>query len=305
MLRFITLAIAGLCLSGCAASLSKSTANQAASLDSLTKQQIFYNLAHVADVGYVPTQVQITLGTAQTAFAVSPTLTVPFGGNITNTLAPGSSSGAFSSQTAYTAPGLSLGASGTWTQSWNMTPPADAETYARLRALYLYVLDESSERTAQESLLCNYPVQRQPVVIGSESKTVNIPYLVPCVSDGRRTALADPTFLTDAYCVACLSLGQQLELDLKKTIRSPPTAAVSHKLRGFHIYKKESGGAAPAGTEAIGTYESWTFYTKEKDRLTDFILFTFAAMAQPNSTLAGTAGSPGVPGDRFIKVGPQ
>jgi len=74
-LRLICLAVC-LLVSGCASTqLNYNTADLASSLNSLTKRQIFYNLAQaVTDPEFVPSQATISIGTAQTLNAVTPSI---------------------------------------------------------------------------------------------------------------------------------------------------------------------------------------------------------------------------------------
>ena len=67
--------------SGCASSqLNYNAADLASSLNALQKRQIFFNLAQALnDPEFVPSQVTISIGTAQTANAVTPTISLPLG----------------------------------------------------------------------------------------------------------------------------------------------------------------------------------------------------------------------------------
>src|ERR1700730_596270 len=83
MIMFKSLVCVAFCLlgSGCASSqLNYNAADLASSLNSLTKRQIFFNLAQaVTDPEFVPSQATISVGTAQTANSVSPSISVPVG----------------------------------------------------------------------------------------------------------------------------------------------------------------------------------------------------------------------------------
>jgi hypothetical protein len=67
--------------SGCASTqLNYNAADLASSLNSLTKRQIFFNLDQaINDPEFVPSQVTISIGTAQTANAITPSISVPLG----------------------------------------------------------------------------------------------------------------------------------------------------------------------------------------------------------------------------------
>jgi hypothetical protein len=63
--------------------LNYNAADLASSLHSLTKKQIFFNLVQALnDPEFVPSQVTISIGTAQTANAITPSLSLPLGSPI-------------------------------------------------------------------------------------------------------------------------------------------------------------------------------------------------------------------------------
>src|SRR5438094_685593 len=66
----------------------------ASSLNSLTKRQIFFNLAQAAtDPEFVPSQATISIGTAQTLNSVTPSVSVPVGLPVVTTSRLGAGSG--------------------------------------------------------------------------------------------------------------------------------------------------------------------------------------------------------------------
>ena len=77
LFRRLVWIVVGAMVTGCASTqLNYNTADLASSLGSLMKSQIFYNLAQALnDPDFVPSQVTISIGTAQTLNAVNPTLT--------------------------------------------------------------------------------------------------------------------------------------------------------------------------------------------------------------------------------------
>jgi hypothetical protein len=89
MIMFRSLICVVVCLlaSGCASSqLNYNAADLAASLNSLTKKQIFFNLAQALnDPEFVPSQVTVSIGTAQTSNAVTPSISLPLGSPIATT----------------------------------------------------------------------------------------------------------------------------------------------------------------------------------------------------------------------------
>ena len=89
MVMFRSLVCIAICLagSGCASTqLNYNAADLASSLNSLTKKQIFFNLTQaLKDPEFVPSQVTISIGTAQTANAITPSLSLPLGSPIATT----------------------------------------------------------------------------------------------------------------------------------------------------------------------------------------------------------------------------
>jgi len=113
--------------SGCASSqLNYNAADLASSLNSLQKRQIFFNLAQALnDPEFVPSQVTISIGTAQTANAVTPSISLPLGSPVATTTrftSAASPSAQFSSQIANAVPALGVQVTDAWNQSWTMVP---------------------------------------------------------------------------------------------------------------------------------------------------------------------------------------
>jgi hypothetical protein len=79
--------VAAMLAAGCASTqLNYNAADLATSLNSLTKKQIFFNLAQaINDPEFVPSQATISIGTAQTINAISPSLSLPLGPPIATT----------------------------------------------------------------------------------------------------------------------------------------------------------------------------------------------------------------------------
>src|SRR5262245_466853 len=82
-------------VAGCASTqLNYNTADLASSLNSLTKRQIFYNLAQaLTDPEFAPSQATISIGTAQTLNSVTPSISVPLGTPVVTTTRVGASPG--------------------------------------------------------------------------------------------------------------------------------------------------------------------------------------------------------------------
>jgi len=92
--------------------LNYNAAELASSLNSLQKRQIFFNLAQtLSDPEFVPSQVTISIGTAQTANAVTPSISLPLGSPLATTsrfTSAANPSAQFSSQITNAVPGLGV-----------------------------------------------------------------------------------------------------------------------------------------------------------------------------------------------------
>ena len=139
LLRSICI-VACLLLCGCASTqLNYNTADLASSLNSLTKRQIFFNLAQaLTDPEFVPSQATISIGTAQTLNAVTPSISMPLGLPTVSTVRDGTGRFAgtqFTSQVTTPVPTLGIQMTDGWNQSWTMVPLNAAPQLRRLRAL--------------------------------------------------------------------------------------------------------------------------------------------------------------------------
>ena len=212
-----------LCLlgTGCAsAQLNYNTADLAASLASLQKRQIFYNLAQALDdPDFVPSQATISIGNAQTANAVNPSFSMPLGpvfatgARYTTSHNP---SAQFTSQLTNAAPGIGVQLVDSWNQSWTMVPANSANQLRRLRALYQYATGtlprkdmtrELTQEEAEKHFLCEYPLQS--LAVPSSPPGENVAYRLEDCPDNSKTSrnrlhYADPTFTQGPNCVLCV-----------------------------------------------------------------------------------------------------
>ncbi len=173
--------------------LNQNTADLSTSIHLLARKQIFYNLDQAfKDEQFVPSQVTLASGSAQTSNSISPTLTVPFAPSVTATNTYGSSAtfGTQANQVGLAGPGLSLGLTDSWNQSWTMTPLSDGNQIGRLRSLYNFVVSSSAQfasedrtltdqRSINESkernLFCTYPFQANAISLDSAFGALQTP----------------------------------------------------------------------------------------------------------------------------------
>src|SRR4030081_2699619 len=157
--------------SGCASSqLNYNAADLASSLNSLQKRQIFFNLAQALnDPEFVPSQVTVSIGTAQAANAVTPSISLPLGSPLATTsrfTSAANPSARFSSQITTPAPGRGAKVTDPGNQSWTMVPANSSNQIRRLRSLYQYATGtmprtdmtrDLTQEEAERQFLCEYP----------------------------------------------------------------------------------------------------------------------------------------------------
>lgn len=187
-------------ISGCEGRAVRNSADFATSLNELTKREVLSNLRKVYDEGatFVPSHVIVSSGVAKTSAAVNPSFTLPLGPGYTNTVVPTGNS--FQGVTTFLAASVTLGGNATVSQDWTMAPATDADALMRLRTLYLYVAGLIG---SDDEFLCNYPVQRYPVTLEDAGTGNNIAYSPNC--PGKPTFYADPNFVTLPNCIVCIT----------------------------------------------------------------------------------------------------
>jgi len=298
----------GVLLTGCAsAQLNYNTADLASSLGSLQKRQIFYNLAQALDdPEFIPSQVTISIGTAQTANAVNPNLTIPLGSSFASaariTEGGRNAGNQFTGTFTTAATGLGIQFVDSWNQSWTMVPANSPGQLRRLRALYQYAtgsfphLEPGQEITAEEAekaFLCEYPLQA--LAVPSSPPGDNIAYrLEGCPENGHgprsRFMYADPNFTQGPNCVICVD-------DLKSKF---PRLHVNPHLKYRFIHRdKETADMVKVGDHGFSSF--YVCGSKHsackrapnqepfdgRKTFSDFVLFVYEAMAVPS----GSAGS--------------
>jgi hypothetical protein len=294
--------------SGCASSqLNYNAADLASSLNSLTKRQIFFNLAQaLTDPEFVPSQVTVSIGTAQTANAVTPSISVPLGSPIATTsrfTSAANPSAQFSSQITNAVPGLGVQVTDAWNQSWTMVPANSSNQLRRLRTLYQYATGtlpradmtrELDQDEAQKLFLCEYSMQALAV---SASPAGNVIYRLEGCQDNnsrsprQRIVHADPTFTQGPNCVVCID-------DLNAKLLHP---YVNPNLK-YHFLRTTPGKADEM--IKVGSYSATDFYVcasptancslvalqdafDGRQAFSDFVLFVYEAM----SVSGGSGGS--------------
>jgi hypothetical protein len=302
----------GLLASGCASSqLNYNAADLASSLNSLQKRQIFFNLAQaLKDPEFVPSQVTISIGTAQTANAATPSISLPLASPLATTsrfTSAASPSSQFSTQVTNAVPGLGVQVTDAWNQSWTMVPANSSNQLLRLRTLYQYatgtmpradVMGDLAQEEAERQFLCEYPMQALAV---SASPAGNVIYRLEGCQDNNtrsprsRVVHADPTFTQGPNCVICID-------DLNAKLLHP---YVNPNLK-YHFLRTTAGKAE--NMINVGSYGPTDFYVcasanancplaanqdafNGHKAFSDFVLFIYEAMSVSGGGGAGSARS--------------
>src|SRR5262245_19897608 len=305
---------AGLAVCGCASTqLNYNTADLASSLNSLTKRQIFFNLAQaMTDPEFVPSQVTISVGTAQTLNSVTPPVSVPLGNPVVTTSRVGtagiSSRDFFSTAVTSPAPTLGVQFVDAWNQSWTMSPINSSTQVRRLRALYQYATgtltrrDRAVELTLEEAekqFLCEYPVQALAVAPRSDNVVFKIE---GCPNNNTRESEArvvhaDPTFMQGAGCVICVDdlnakqlrphINANLKYHFMRTEKTGDMASVgSYGPVGFYVCDSSDGNCPRVvGQAPFDGHKAFS----------DFILFVYEA-----AMVATSGGSCRSSGGNFV-----
>ncbi len=291
--------------SGCASTqLNYNTADLASSLGNLMKSQIFYNLSQaLGDPDFIPSQVTISIGTAQTANAVNPTISFPLAPTFTASsrfIQQNNPSAQFIGQTALAGPGLGIQLVDSWNQSWTMVPANSPNQLRRLRTLYQYVTGTMTRRKnvdrdftqeeAEKQFLCEYPLQA--FAVPSAPPGENVAYRLEGCPDNAgsprlRMHYADPTFTQGPNCVICVDDLKaphpklQVNPNLKYHFVRPSKEATPDMVRvGSHGDMAFYVCGAPGGScPLVANQEPFD----GRKAFSDFVLFVYEAMSQPAS----------------------
>jgi hypothetical protein len=296
--------------SACASTqLNYNTADLASSLSSLAKTQILYNLAQaISDPEFVPSQVTISIGTAQTSNSVAPSISLPLGPAfaVTNRVTGGArSSIQTASAVTNAAPGIGLQVIDAWNQSWTMVPATSANQLRRLRTIYQFATGtmprkdptrDLTEKEAERQFLCDYAIQSlavQPASAGG-----NVRYKVDGCLDyagvsTSRLFYADPSFTQGPSCIVCIEdlheasprpyLNPSLKYHFIRTRAEKSEDLVklgSHGGTDFYVCGSPTGACGfVAGQRPFDGRRAFS----------DFVMFVYEAMSVP---AAGPGGSP-------------
>lgn len=305
--------LAGLaaCLLGCGCAstqLNQNTADLASSLSSLAKSQILYNLAQaIADPEFVPSQVTISIGTAQTANSVTPSVSVPLGPSVavTNRISSGGrEQNQFTNVTTNAAPGLSIQVTDAWNQSWTMVPVNSPNQLRRLRTIYQFATGtmpradptrDLTEKEAERQFLCDYAIQS--LAVQPNSPGGNVRYRVDGCLDYHgvattRLVYADPSFTQGPSCVVCIE-------DLHE---ASPRPYLNPNLK-YHFIRTSAGKTDDM--VRLGSHSGTVFYVcgsaagacdfvpgqrpfDGRRAYSDFVMFVYEAMSQPAASAGGS-----------------
>lgn len=313
MIRRLVCVAVCLLLPACASTqLNHNTADLASSLSSLAKTQILHNLEQaITNPEFVPSQVTISIGTAQTANSVAPSISIPLGPSFatSNRLTGAGGGGRGANQLVNTvtnaAPGIGLQITDAWNQSWTMVPASSANQLRRLRTLYQFATGtlprrdptrDLTEAEAERQFLCDYPIQS--LAVQPESAAGNVRYKVDgCLENSgaptTRLFYADPSFTQGPNCVVCI----------ENLHEKSPRPHINRNLK-YHFVR--TGTERTEDMVKIGSREGVHFYVCKsatgacdfvpgqqpfdgRRAFSDFVLFVYEAMSLPS---AGVGGNP-------------
>jgi hypothetical protein len=289
--------------------LNHNATDLASSLSALAKTQILYNLAQaLTDPEFVPSQVTISVGTAQTANAVNPSVSVPLGPSfaVTNRVTTGGRGGnQISNVSTNAAPGLGIQITDAWNQSWTMVPANSANQLRRLRTLYQFATGtlarrdptrELTDKEAERQFLCDYAIQS--LAVHPESAGGNVRYRVDGCLDSSgslttRLFYADPSFTQGPNCVVCIEdlheksprphLNPALKYHFVRTSAEKTDSMVRLGSRsGTEFYVCGSAAGACGFVSGQRPFDG-------RRAFSDFVLFVHEAMSLPGG---GTTASP-------------
>lgn len=248
----------------------------------------------------------ISIGTAQTANSVTPSVSIPLGNPIVTTSRIGATPRNDFFSTAVTSPAPALGVQvvDAWNQSWTMTPINSPTQLRRLRALYQYATgtlprrDRTAALTLEEAerlFLCEYPVQSHAVAPKSDNVVFRIE---GCADNSSRSSdsrivHADPTFVQGPSCVICIDdlnarqLRPHVNPNLKYHFLRPEktgdmVSVGSYGPFRFHVCDSPEGNCPRAANQA--PFDGHKAFS-------DFILFVYEATMVPSA--GGGRGSGG------------
>jgi hypothetical protein len=306
--RLICLAVCLLSAACASTQLNSNTTDLASSLSSLQKSQILYNLAQaITNPEFVPSQVTISIGTAQTLNSIAPSVSVPLGPTIgvTNRTTLGRGGGnQISNVSTQAAPGLGIAVTDSWTQTWTMVPANSANQLRRLRTIYQYAAGTLSradlsrdltEKEAERQFLCDYAIQS--LSIGPSSPGENVRYRVDGCrdSDGTVTShlfYADPVFTQGPNCVVCIADLHEASPrpHLNPNLKYHFVRTATDKTDGMTSLGSNGGTSfyvCPSPTASCGFVPGQQPFDGRR-AFSDFMLFVYEAMSVP----AGGGGNP-------------
>ena len=249
---FLTLVVLPFLVGGCASTqLTYNTVDVASSFTDLYTRQVLSNLStYIDQPNALPSQTDITAGTVQTSNSVTPSGTTPLSKTLT-----ANGVGVLSS-TSLAGSGLTVSASDSWQQNWNILPISDANTLRNLRAIYRYAVYGSN-------LFSEYHVPRA-------AKDGNFP--------------EDRYWLRLPQCVIC-----------EETVRGRPTRIVNPKLKAAWLFT-EAGVPQNVDVVDLGHYGNHELFMTRVDYragvLSDFLLFVLPNGEPTDGAKTASAGGP-------------
>lgn len=238
MLKRLSLVSMLCALSGCAGTqLAQNTLDVTSSTGELMKQQALRNIARqIVDPAMIPEQIEITLGSIQTSYQVTPSVSDPFSAAVTATTALVKTAAGAVTQSTDTntklANSKTVGSSAqaAMQQSWQVIPQTNTRALISFSLLYAYVVGQVDDATFTKE----FPVVR-------------------------------PNLVTDdaLRCVICLTPKSKARHISKRLVEARNTL--------FWQSTVTRSKSPPASAVSLGTYAGVTLYTTKPTAMRDFV----------------------------------
>lgn len=306
---------------GCASTqLNNNALDLASTVDSLVSRQILYNLSKFIDnPSAIPTQVNISSGSATTTNSVTASFADPVSKAVTLARTVAGAGVTNSTTTAKGAKTVTPAATDTWSQTWTLSTITDPDQMRRVRALYRFAIGASGDLndpefkrecklklpqkfiTAEkhkfrriEGIATKGELNPNYVANDIEPYCPNIQAEYPLVKksitdQNKGTAFAnDPAFLIQPGCIFCIPPGYSTPIGV-----SDRELVLNPRLTNNWLNWEPILGGAPRFAHGphevpLGDYGGYRLFAANQEAYSQFMLFILESTAQ--STAIGGGG---------------
>jgi hypothetical protein len=320
MRSYRALVIIPLLVSGCASTqLNHNALDLASTVDSLVSRQVLHNLSKFIDEpSAIPTQVNISSGSATTTNSLTASFANPLGSTSTlaHTVASAASTTVTDAKTtARAAKTLTPAATDTWTQTWGLSTITDPDQMRRVRALYRFATGTSGNfedvefkrecaRKVPDKFVASRPgpnglatgaLLPDITALKVEPYCPNVQAEYPLVkktvtdADKKTYFVNDPAFLVQPGCIFCA----------RKQPPDPNVPDSSLELNSalkndWLNWEPRLGGRArlahTSSEVALGEYGNYRLFATDSEAYNQFMMFILEATAQSSGIAGGGGG---------------